>query len=34
MTAVIVRLFNGTPHNTNDDTIVNLGRAKLKISKG
>jgi hypothetical protein len=34
VTAVIVRLFNGTPNNTNDDTIVNLGRAKLKISKG
>jgi hypothetical protein len=34
VTAVEVRLHNGTPANTTDDTVVNLGRAQLAIRLG
>ena len=34
VTAVSVRLHNGTPADTTDDTVVNLGRAKLAIRRG
>ncbi len=34
VTAVTVRLYNGTPGDTTDDTVVNLGRAKLAIQRG
>ena len=34
VTAVVVRLHNGTPADTTDDTVVNLGRAQLAIRRG
>jgi len=34
VTAVTVQLFNGTPNDLSDDTIVHLGRAKLAIKRG
>lgn len=34
VTAVTVQLFNGTPKNLSDDTVVHLGRAKLAIKRG
>lgn len=34
VTAVTVQLFNGTPKDLRDDTIVHLGRAKLAIKRG
>ncbi len=33
VTAVVVTLNNGTPANTSDDTVVQLGNAKLKIRR-
>lgn len=34
VTAVVVRLSNGTPEDTTDDTVVNLGQARLAIRQG
>jgi len=33
VTAVVVRLANATPGDASDDTVVNLGRAKLAITR-
>lgn len=33
-TGAVVRLFNGTPDNRADDTVVDLGVARLEISRG
>lgn len=34
VTGVVVRLFNGTPMDKSDDTVVNLANATLRIKKG
>jgi len=34
VTGAVVRLFNGTPRDQADDTVVDLARAKLEITRG
>jgi len=34
VTGAVVRLFNGTPKQRTDDTVIDLARAKLEITRG